>query len=110
MSFRLTQKPTFRVKVTVPVPNDKGSHDNNTFTAVFKRTTTAELEAMRDQGGGLSDADLVRDRLTDWELTDAETNAAVPFNRETLEAVLQIQPSPKFIAKAFWENVLGGKH
>jgi hypothetical protein len=109
MSFRLTQKPTFRVKVTVPVPNEKGGHDNNTFTAVFKRTTTAELEAMREHSG-LTDAELVRDRLTDWELTDAETNEAVPFNRETLEAVLQIQPSPKYIAKAFWENVLGGKH
>lgn len=107
MSFRLTQKPTFRAKVTVPVPNDKGGHDSNTFTAVFKRTSTDELTAMREHQG-LTDAELVRDRLVDWEMVD-ETNQPVEFNSETLEAVLQIQPAPKYIALAFWENVMGGK-
>jgi hypothetical protein len=109
MSFQRTQKPTFRAKVTVPVPNDQGGHDINTFMADFKRTTTSELEAMREHSG-LTDADLVRDRLVGWDMTDAETKQKVPFDSEELEAVLQIQPSPKYIAKAFWENVLGGKH
>lgn len=107
MAFKMAQKPTFKVKVTVPVANDRGGVDKNTFVAVFKRTSTDELNALGEQR--LSDADLVRDRIVDWELTDAETNQAVPFTAENLEALLQIQPTPRFVAAAFYENVLGGK-
>lgn len=107
MAFKLTQNPTFKAKVVVPVPNGRGGHDKNDFMAVFKRTSTAELTALREQG--LTDAELVMDRLVDWELRDADTGELVPFERETLEALLQIQPTPKYTALAFWENVLGGK-
>lgn len=107
MAFKLTPNPTFKVKVTVPVPNVRGGHDKNDFHAVFKRTSTAELAELRERG--LTDAELVLDRMVDWELVDADTGAAVPFERDTLEALLQIQPTPKYTALAFWENVLGGK-
>lgn len=107
MGFKISQTPTFKVKVTVPVPNGRGGFDKNDFMAVFKRTSTAELAAMREQA--LTDAELVLDRLVDWEMTDSDTGQPVPFDRETLEAVLQIQPTPKYTALAFWENVLGGK-
>ncbi len=107
MAFKLTQKPTFNVKVTVPVPNDKGGHDKNTFIAEFKRTTTEELKALSELR--MNDADLVRDRLVGWELIDAETNQSVPFSAANLEALLQIQPTPKYTAAAFYEHVMGGK-
>jgi hypothetical protein len=108
MAFRLAQKPTFKVEVTVPVPNDKGGHDKNKFVAVFKRTTTDEARAFFESQ--VTNEDLIRDRMVDWELVDAETNEAVPFSRDNLEALLQIAPSPKFIAQAFFEQVGGGKH
>lgn len=107
MAFRLSQKPTFKVRVTVPVPNDKGGHDNNTFVAVFKRTPHSELIEITERH--TPDAEIVRDRMVDWELTDAETNQAVPFSTENLDALLEIQPAPKYIAKAFYEAAQGGK-
>ncbi len=107
MSFRLTQKPTFKAKVTVPVPNDKGGHDKETFVAVFKRKTTDEIAELRELS--MTDAEFVREVLTDWELTDKDTNESVPFNSETLNALLAIQPVPKFTVLAFYENVTGGK-
>lgn len=107
MAFRLTQKPTFKVEVVVPVPNDQGGHDKNKFVAVFKRTTTDEARAFFE--AQITNEDLVRNRMVDWELTDAETNEAVPFTRENLEALLQIAPSPRFIAEKFFEQVGGGK-
>lgn len=105
MAFKRTLSPTFSALVTVPVPNDKGGHDKNTFTAIFKRTPTDELPRFQ----GMSDADLVRDRLTGWELVDEETKQPVPFSPDELEAVLQIQPAPRFIALAFFDHVRGGK-
>lgn len=107
MAFKIAQLPTFKVKVTVPVPNNRGGVDKNTFLAVFKRTSTDELAELRERN--FNDADLVRDRIVDWELIDADTNEAIPFTSENLEAVLQIQPTPKFTALAFYENAYGGK-
>lgn len=107
MTFKMAQKPTFKVKVTVPVPNDRGGVDKNTFVAVFKRTSTDELTELGERR--LNDADLVRDRIVDWELVDADSNQPIPFTAENLEALLQIQPTPKFTALAFYENAYGGK-
>lgn len=105
MAFKLTQKPTFKASVTVNVPNDKAGFDKNTFTAIFKRLPTAELEPMRSQ----PNVDVVRKVLTGWDLKDEETGDDVPFSDELLEAVLQISPSPMAIALAFWESVGGAR-
>lgn len=107
MSFRMTQKPTFKAKVVVMVPNEKGGHDKEDFVAVFKRKTTAELHEMREQP--TTDADFVREVLVDWELTDKDTNEPVPFTAENVDALLNIQPVPKYTAQAFWSHAFGGK-
>lgn len=106
-SFKKAEKPIFKTKVTVRVANDTGGHDTNTFTAHFKRTSTEELKELGERG--LTDAELARDRLVGWNLTDADTGEAVEFSPETLEAVLSIQPTPKSIVQAFYGAVLGGK-
>lgn len=105
MAFKLTQKPTFKATVTVNVPNDKAGFDKNTFTATFKRLPTAELDALRSQ----LNADVVRKVLVDWDLKEEEGGDNVPFGEDTLEAVLQISPSPMAIALAFWESVGGAR-
>lgn len=106
-SFKKAAEPTFRTKVEIPVPNNRGGHDKNSFMAVFKRTSHEELSALSEQG--MKDADLVRDRLVGWDMKDADTNEDVPFTPETLEAVLSIQPSPKYIVLAFYQAAGGGK-
>lgn len=105
MAFRLTQKPTFSTSVTVNVPNDKGGFDKNTFVAKFSRPTTEQLDELRR----LSNEELVRRQLVDWELKDSDTNEAVPFTQDNLEALLQIAPSPMATAVAFWESVNGAR-
>lgn len=105
MAFKLTQSPKFKTTVTVNVPNDKGTFDKNTFVATFKRLTATEL----DESRSMQNADLVRKVLVDWDLKDEETSENVPFSAETLEAVLQIAPSPMAIAVAFWESVGGAR-
>jgi len=106
-SFKKAENPRFASKVEVPVPNDKGGHDRQTFVAYFKRTDTDELVRLSEQR--MSDAELVTDRLVGWDMTDADTGEAVPFSPEMLKALLKIQPSPKYIAAAFWRDVMGGK-
>lgn len=105
MAFKMTQKPTFAAAVVVNVANDKGGFDKNTFTAVFKRYTTAELLEMRN----LPNDELISKVMTDWDLKDAETNEAVPFTTANVDAVLQVTPAPMAIAMAFWESVNGAR-
>ena len=106
-SFKKAEQPVFKTKVEIPVPNGLGGHDKNSFMAHFKRATSDELKEMAERQ--LSDADLARDRLVGWDMTDADSGEIVEFSQDRLEAVLQIPPSPKYIAIAFWRAASGGK-
>lgn len=105
MAFKRAVTPTFSTKVTVNVPNDRGGYDKSTFTAKFKRPTSEEQEELRS----LKNEELVRRVLAGWDLVDADTGEAVPFNAEELEALLAIAPTPLATALAFWETVNGAR-
>jgi hypothetical protein len=105
MAFKFTQTPTFTAKVTVPVPNDKGGYDTNTFDAIFERPKDSERKELSD----LKDRDLAVRMLKGWKMTDDETKADVPFSPETLAAALEIAPTPRSIAVAFWETLNGAR-
>lgn len=107
MAFKRTQKPKFTTTVTVNVPNDKGGFDKNTFTAEFRRVTTAELAEMR--ASSLTNEEVVRRVLVGWDMKDEDTGEAVPFSDLEMEATLLIAPSPLAIAVAFWESVNGAR-
>lgn len=105
MAFKRTTSPTFTTEVKVPVANDKGGHDMNTFTARFSRSTSTEQEALRK----LTNAELIQKKLVGWDLVDDETKEAVPFTPENLAALLEISPTPMQICVAFWETVNGAR-
>lgn len=105
MAFRTTPSPKFSAPVSVPIANAKGGFDKNTFVAIFKRPKLDELTELR----ALSNEELVRRQLVDWELEDEDTKETVPFSPQAMEAVIQITPSSQYIALAFWEGVNGAR-
>lgn len=105
MSVSFKKREFFKVPVSFPVPNDKGSFDNNTFTGHFKPTSFEELKGIRE----MQDIDVVRDRLIGWEMTDDDTKQPVAFTPETVEAVLAIASAPYHIALAFYRAASGNK-
>jgi len=105
MAFKRTTSRTFRAEVKVPVANEGGGYDTNSFTAIFSHATTKELEELR----ALTNQDLIARKLVGWEMKDGETNEDVPFTPENLEAALLIPPTPMFLASAFWEQVNGAR-
>ena len=105
MAFRLAQKPTFHILVTVPVANDKGGYDKNTFMAEFKRASTTEMTELRK----LTNEEVVRSQLVGWEMKDEDTKEDVPFSTVALEAALEVSPTPMYTAMAFWEGVNGAR-
>lgn len=107
MAFKKTFSPTFCTTVVVNVPNDAGGFDKNDFFATFKRPTTAQEKALRNEAG-LTNEDLVRRQLVGWKMVD-ENADDVPFNPNTLDAALQVAPTPLATAVAFWECVNGAR-
>lgn len=105
MAFKRTPSPKFSAPVVVNVPNEAGGFDKGTFTAIFKRPTSAE----RADLAKLTHEQLVRSQLVGWDMKDDETKADVPFTEETLDAVLLILPTPLATAQAFWD-ALNGAH
>lgn len=105
MGFRLTPKETFSTLVTVPIANDKGGFDKDTFTATFLRPRTEQIGDLRL----MSNEDLVRDRMTGWDMRDKDSGAPVEFSKEHLEALLAIPPSGPVTAAAFWDALAGAR-
>lgn len=107
MAFKLTQTPTFKAEVTVSIANEKGSFDKSSFHAIFKRPLTSELKNLYDNPPG--DVELVSKYLAGWEMTDSETNEAVPYNKDNVAALLEISSAPTAIAQAFFDSVRGAR-
>lgn len=105
MAFRINPTPTFAIEVTVTVANDKGGFDKNTFIAKFARASIDEQRALRL----LDNDELVRKQIRGWELKDKDSGQDVPFNDETLAAILSISPTPSAAALAFWEGCNGAR-
>ena len=105
MAFKRTTSKTFRADVKVPVANEAGGYDMQTFTAVWEHATTRELDDLRQ----LTNAQLIERKLKGWDMEDADTHEQVPFNQDTLAAALLIPPTPMYLASSFWEQVNGAR-
>lgn len=101
MAFRLTQKPTFKARVTVTLPNLKGGFDTSQFMGEFKRCTTDEiLEYEKDRA--LSFLPKV---LVGWSEMIGDADELVPYNDENLHTLLQISNALIGVRDAFWDAV-----
>jgi hypothetical protein len=102
MPFKIALTPTYKVKVFVEIPNDKGSVDKSDFLAEFKRVDMKELEALRAVEG---QDNVLREVLVGWSgLLDAD-NAEVPYNPATLEGFLLIPAAQLATVNAFWKSI-----
>ena len=105
MSVSFKKRDFFTTTVTIPVPNEKGGFDDNTFVGKFKHTTHEEAKALRER----PDVEVVRDRLVDWKMEDEDTKQDVPFSAESLDAVLSLAPAPYHVCLAFYRAISGNK-
>lgn len=69
----LTQSPTFKAKVSIPVPGDKAAEVEFTFKARTRAEFKEFIEGLTDR----EDADVVMDIASGWDLEDAYTKENV---------------------------------
>ncbi len=105
MAVSFKKREIFKTEVTVPVPNDKGGFDDNTFVAHFKHASHAQTKELRAK----EDIEVVRQQLVGWDMVDEDTKQAVPFSEEVREAVLGMASAPYHMALAFFRAASGNK-
>lgn len=105
MAFKLTQKPTFVAKVTVDIPNSKGSFDRSEFKAEFLRPNMNELEELKK----LPQKEVQERVLVNYEDLLDDDNAQVPFNEDNLEVLLLIPQALSGLTEAFWGSLFKAK-
>lgn len=105
MAFKIALKPTFKARIEVLTPNQKGGHDKSTFMAEFLRTDMEELEEIQS----IPQAEVMRRKLVGWsDLIDDEDNP-VDFNQENLNALLKIPEAVTALRNAFWTSIFKGR-
>ena len=113
MALQFIQKDTFDYPVTVLVPNAKGKHDKQRFTAVFKRLGRKKLAGYVEAINGFLPADTEKtdeflcEVWVGWKDVSGEDGRSIPFNTESRDNLIDIPYVATAVSKAYFA-ALGG--
>lgn len=102
MAFKIALSPTYKRKVTVELPNDKGTMDKATFMAEFKRCDQDEIERL---GQIPHQRAVLEEVLVGFTDLQDENNQPVPYSEATKDALLKIPQALQGTAREFWLSV-----
>lgn len=115
MAFILDLTPTYRKKVIVEVPNNKGGIDKSEFTVEFKRVPLTG-DDNQDEGvlsvddlRNMTQLEVLRYVVVGWDGLLDKARSDVPFNTATLAALLSIPHAVFAMADAFWTSIYKAK-
>lgn len=101
MPFVLAQKPSYRTKVEVDLPNELGTYDSSSFMARFKNVSQDELERLRDK----SQLEVLKEVLIGWDDMLDESKNPVPYDEVNRTALLAIPQARIATFFAFWGSI-----
>ena len=105
MPFVIDQKPTYKWKVVVKINKD-GEVNQEIFTAHFKNISQSRFKEMIKmvEDKQIDDVDVAKEVLLGWEdLIDGE-GEEVPFNKSTLNQLLEVRGFATAVGFAFMES------
>ena len=105
MPFVIDQKPTYKWKVVVKINKD-GEVTQEIFTAHFKNISQSRFKEMIKmvEDKQIDDIDVAKEVLLGWEdLVDGE-GQEVPFNKSTLNQLLEVRGFATAVGFAFMES------
>ena len=105
MPFVIDQSPTYKWKVEVNVNKD-GSVHTEVFTALFKNITQSRFREMIKmvEDKQIDDMDVAKEVLLGWEDMVATDGSDVPFNKSTLNQLLEVRGFATAVGFAFMES------
>lgn len=101
MAFKKSKKPSYKTKIIVNTPNDKGGYDKSDFMAEFKFVDMDEIAELRE----LQQKDVLERVLVGWSDFLDENNQPVPFNEAELHVMLSIPQAFAALSQGFWGSI-----
>lgn len=102
MAFKIAQSETYQQKIEVQLVGESGKVEKHDFKVTFKRCTNDRLEELRGKTG----KEVLQEVITGWSGVTDDDGAAVPFNEENFDALLQIPAASFALVKGFWESIV----
>lgn len=107
MGIRLTPSARYRADIEYTLKTEDGRDEKQKFTAIFERRSAEELKEMTQSGK--SDADLVREILKGWDMTDLETRDKVEYSDAIRDAILAQPGVASVVIMRYLETVVGSR-
>lgn len=109
MAFKLAMAPTFGVRVTVEMLNERGAIEKSTFLAQFRRYKVEDFERLKERWLSEGKDDPVwlgREVLVGWKDLETEDGQVAEYDEANKELLLSIPPAAAAVQQAFLENVV----
>lgn len=107
--FIIKKSETYRYPVTFTTPSEDGAgHEENSFTAIFRRVTEDELQSYANKAvaGKINDRKFLQEVLVGWEgITESEGGPEVKFTPQNRDKLLNIVGFGKACSRAFFQSV-----
>ena len=105
MPFVIDQSPTYKWNVEVNVNKD-GAVSKEIFVGHFKNISQSRFKEMVKmiEDKQIDDIDVTKEVLLGWELMLASDGSEVPFNKNTLNQLLEVRGFALAVGFAFMES------
>ena len=101
MAFKLALTPTYKVKIIVDIPNERGKFDQSDFMAEFLRCDFDRLNNLQEK----SIAEVMHEMLIGWSgLVDSAGNE-LPYNEANKTALLKIPQALQALGHHYWSTI-----
>jgi len=107
--FVMAVTETFKTPVVVEMINEAGHKKPHSFKAIWRRPPQSEIDALfeRTKHEEVPDQEIINTYLRGWEDVKDQSNNPVEFNADNLAALLEINPTRKCLARAFFDAIAG---
>lgn len=105
MAYRIVKRAEYLYPVSVDVVQDGGAVVTFEFNAKFKRLPDAQITEIRTAPGKYTDRDVAEMVLVGWDGVQDESGNPMPFNPDTLNALLAENGVPFSVASAWFASI-----
>ncbi len=105
MAYRIVKRADYLYPVSVDIVQDGGAVMTFDFNAKFKRLSDEQITEIRTTPGKYTDRDVVEMVLVGWDGVLDESGNALPFNPDSMNALLRENGVPFSIASAWFASI-----
>jgi hypothetical protein len=102
MAFKIAKSETYQRQIDVVTVGESGKHEKENFKVTFRRCTNEQLEDLRKKTG----REVLQEVIAGWTGITDDDGAAVAFDEENFEALIQIPAVSYALVKGFWDSIV----